>query len=184
VAGPISLERAKKALAITSAHRDEEITDKLAAAQWHVEDYTGLILNRRTVTEVLDYFEPRGVISLTKAWPVISVDEIAFLGVEEEPLTLEGARYRLAARPARIFAPTNGWPETADPAEIVIKVTAGYDEALAPDHAEAIPPPLITAMLLLTGHWLENRETVVVGTIASDLPHGWMGLCRPYRLLL
>jgi uncharacterized phiE125 gp8 family phage protein len=184
MAGPISLERAKRALAITSDHRDEEITDKLRAAQWHVEDYTGLILTRRTVTEVLDHFDPLGVISLTKAWPVISVDEIAFLDENEEPQVLEGARFRLAQRPARIFAPATGWPRTADPGEIVVKVMAGYDEALAPDHVDAIPPPLITAMLLLTGHWLENRETVVVGTIASDLPHGWMGLCRPYRLLV
>ncbi|RTR01943.1 head-tail connector protein [Halomonas nitroreducens] len=40
---------------------------------------------------------------------------------------------------------------------------------------------LTTAMLLLVGHWYENRESVVLGTIASDLPMAVDALIGPYK---
>ncbi|MBY5942774.1 head-tail connector protein [Halomonas sp. DP5N14-9] len=39
-----------------------------------------------------------------------------------------------------------------------------------------------TAMLLLIGHWYENREAVVVGTITSEVPMAVEALIQPYRI--
>jgi uncharacterized phiE125 gp8 family phage protein len=182
VAEPISLELAKKRLAITSAHRDAEVTQLIAAARFHVEDYTGLTLTRRQVVEHLDRFGP--IITL-RTWPIVDLVGVSYLDQAEAPRTVEDARIRKGLRPARLFAPSNqAWPATAWPGDIAITLLAGYDETLPAEDPEAIPPPLVTAMLLLIGHWLENKETVVVGTIATDLPNGWQGLARPYRMVI
>ena len=40
---------------------------------------------------------------------------------------------------------------------------------------------LTTAMLLLIGHWFENREAVVIGSITAELPMAVEALIGPYR---
>jgi uncharacterized phiE125 gp8 family phage protein len=180
LAEPITLEFVKRRLAVTSDHRDEEIAHLISAARFHVEDYTGLTLTRRQVVETLDAFGPMIVL---RTWPVISIDSVRYLDTDEVEQEVVAPRGRLGHHPARLFPPADStWPLTAWPGEIIITMTAGLDHKLPPGEEGAIPPPLVTAMLLLIGHWLENKETVLVGTIATDLPHGWMALCRPHRI--
>ena len=38
------------------------------------------------------------------------------------------------------------------------------------------------AMLLLIGHWYENRETVSVGQAATDIPFTVESLLQPYKI--
>ena len=40
---------------------------------------------------------------------------------------------------------------------------------------------LTTGMLLLIGHWYENREAVVIGSTATELPMAVEALISPYR---
>ncbi|NWN92292.1 phage gp6-like head-tail connector protein [Marinobacter adhaerens] len=40
---------------------------------------------------------------------------------------------------------------------------------------------ITTAMLLLIGHWYANRESVVIGTTASEVPMAVEALLAPYR---
>ncbi|SDO72583.1 Phage gp6-like head-tail connector protein [Halomonas shengliensis] len=49
------------------------------------------------------------------------------------------------------------------------------------EHALVLDDDLTTAMLLLIGHWFENREAVVIGTITSELPLAVEALIAPYR---
>ncbi|WP_322990890.1 head-tail connector protein, partial [Hoeflea sp.] len=44
-----------------------------------------------------------------------------------------------------------------------------------------VPAAIKTAILLLIGNWYENRESVVTGTIASELPLAVDALIAPYR---
>lgn len=39
-----------------------------------------------------------------------------------------------------------------------------------------------SAILLMVGHWYENREAVIVGTSASELPLAVERLLHPYRV--
>ncbi|WP_368658694.1 head-tail connector protein [Budvicia aquatica] len=41
---------------------------------------------------------------------------------------------------------------------------------------------IVTAMLLLIGHWYENRESVIIGTQASVVPIATDILLQPYRV--
>lgn len=49
------------------------------------------------------------------------------------------------------------------------------------DHALVLNDALTTAMLLMIGHWFENRESVVIGTIATELPMAVNSLIKPYQ---
>ncbi|MBB3142198.1 head-tail connector protein [Halomonas organivorans] len=49
------------------------------------------------------------------------------------------------------------------------------------EHALVLDDDLTTAMLLLIGHWYENREAVALGTIATELPMAVQALISPYR---
>nr|WP_218179685.1 head-tail connector protein [Pseudomonas gingeri] len=59
------------------------------------------------------------------------------------------------------------------------------------DPDEVLPDPVGNALLmtksikqgafLLIGHWYSNRETVVTGTIATDLPLATNALWKPHR---
>ncbi|MCL4065338.1 head-tail connector protein [Pseudomonas sp. GX19020] len=52
-------------------------------------------------------------------------------------------------------------------------------EASTPDDAW---PAIIAAVTLLVGHWYENREAVVTGTIATTLPLGVERLLSPLKV--
>ena len=62
-----------------------------------------------------------------------------------------------------------------------------YDTADDPDYL-ADPDRLLygedieMAMLLLIGHWYENRETVSVGQAATDIPFTVEALLQPYKI--
>jgi hypothetical protein len=46
---------------------------------------------------------------------------------------------------------------------------------------EDTPPELDQTMLLLVGHWYQNREAAVVGTISGDLAMAVKELAGPFR---
>jgi len=72
-----------------------------------------------------------------------------------------------------------GWPDGELEASAAIRVqyVCGWDEAAK------IPPNLVHAVRLMCGHLYENREVVVVGTTAAQIPTGIDALIDPFRLL-
>lgn len=65
------------------------------------------------------------------------------------------------------------WPTTmAREDAISVTFVAGY---------VVLPAPLRAAILLLVGHLFENREAVLTGTIATELPLGIREMIDPYR---
>ncbi|EPA6640343.1 TPA: head-tail connector protein [Serratia marcescens] len=56
-------------------------------------------------------------------------------------------------------------------------------EGYADDHDSILlGDDVKAAMLLLIGHWYENRETVSVGQVATDIPFAAEALLQPYRI--
>mgnify|MGYP003558178811 FL=1 len=47
-----------------------------------------------------------------------------------------------------------------------------------------MPAPLRQAVLLLAGHFYENREAVLVSAISKEIEFAVTALCAPYRLFL
>lgn len=59
----------------------------------------------------------------------------------------------------------------------VVAGTAGTSPMVATDLVRA-------AILLILGHLHANREDVITGTIATDLPMGFRALLQPYRVCM
>lgn len=47
-----------------------------------------------------------------------------------------------------------------------------------------VNPSILAAVKLTLGHLYENRESVITGTIASEIPQGVSPILRPYRLVM
>lgn len=46
-----------------------------------------------------------------------------------------------------------------------------------------IADDILLALMLLVGHWFENREQVNVGSIVTAFPFGFESLLQPYRFI-
>ncbi|MEQ9944113.1 head-tail connector protein [Pectobacterium aroidearum] len=55
-------------------------------------------------------------------------------------------------------------------------------EGYADDDDHLLLEDVQVAMLLLIGHWYENRETVVIGQSAQSIPFTVESLLQPYRI--
>ena len=58
---------------------------------------------------------------------------------------------------------------------------AGYVGELATTFPDGLPGDLTQAVLILAGHYYENREAALVGDSVATLPFGVTELIGPYR---
>lgn len=145
------------------------------AATRHIEQWCGRAIMTQGWRMTLDAF-PAGLISLPVG-PVSAVDEVRYIDTTGTERVLSTSAYRvdLSAFEARLQA-VSSWPATADRiGAVTIDWTAGED---------ACPADLKAAILLYAGHLFEHRESVVVGTIASELPMGVKALVERHRRFL
>lgn len=164
----VSLSLAKQHLEYEDTDRDGLITQYIEAAAAWVENYTGKKLAVGPVVQSEDCFG--NYIQLQTA-PFLSLTSIAYIDTNNAPQTVAGAR----GLNGRIYAPIGGWPSKADYTLVTVTYQAGYT---------TVPADLVSAELLLIGHWFENREAVNVGNITSELPLAVEALCRPHRNVL
>ena len=148
----VSLSLAKQHLEYDDDDRDGLITQYIGAAAAWVENYTGKKLTAGAVVQTEDCFG--GYIQLNTA-PFVSLTSIQYIDTENAPQAVTGAK----VLGGRIYAPTGGWPSTAPYTPVVVTYQAGYS---------TVPSDLISAQLLLIGHYFANRESVV--TVAADTP--------------
>lgn len=170
-------------LRIETTAEDALLLSLVTAARAALEERTGLSLAPGQVWRVtLDCFPAAGApIELPRA-PVTSVTSMAYddtAGVEQA-LDPDGDEVRVlldsdVPRIARPSAYSLSWPRTNRAAAVRIDYAAGYTAA-------NLPPDLRHAMLLLVGHYYENREATQPGNMAPvDIPHGVAALVAPWR---
>lgn len=148
-----------------------------AARQW-AEATTRRALITQVWTMRLDAFPSSGIIEIPKL-EMQSVDSVKYYDEDGGIQTWSDALYQvdINSEPARL-QPNEGeaYPATkARLAAVEIEFTAGYG-ALGADVDQGI----IQAMLMLIGHMYQNRETVVVGTIAVKVPMASELLIDPF----
>ncbi|MFM9270945.1 head-tail connector protein [Halomonas elongata] len=145
------------------------------AAYRHAEVRTRQVFQQGARTLVLDGF-PAGEQPIALPWtPVESVDSVDYIDPSGTSQSLDANALRLDTRPLYpTLAPQWGseWPATIDePESVTLTATVGPG---------ATPPDVRAALLLLIGHLYENREAVVLGTIATDVPLGVEMLLAPH----
>jgi uncharacterized phiE125 gp8 family phage protein len=181
-AEPITLAMAKNHLRVDFDEDDQLIEAWMTAARQYVEKVTRRPIFNRTVVLTLDQFPMRESSSLNPrelhSWSgdlwerfsirlprprCQSITSITYQDNAGDVLNLDPSQYRadLSSEPARIVpAPSGNWPYLASYVPGSIKVT--YIAGNYGDGAETntCPQTLVAAILLLVGHWYQNREAV------------------------
>lgn len=181
VSEPLDLATVKSHLRIIGNDDDAYIRDLVYTARQSIEKLTQRSLVTRTLKFVADCFPIGRVIDLPHG-PIQSVSSVTYKDSAGATQTLSSSHYVVDAvsSPGRVIL-KNGysWPTTwQDGNALEVTYIAGFGNL--PGN---IPADLKQAMLLLIGHWYENREDVFVGSMeARQLPKAVDYLAMPYRI--
>lgn len=158
---------------------DALISESIAAATDYAEQTTGRPFITRTVTFYTDNFA-----DLELSTDVQSVTAIRYYDKNGALQTLDAGVYQTDLRGliGRIrLAPNQSWPEVEagriDAVEIDAVIGIG-------DNAEDIPQSLITAILMLVGHWYNNRESSIVVVSINSVPLSTAAILMRHRAIM
>jgi len=173
---PITLVDVRQHLRLPENETEDGLLMSLiTTARAYCENYTRRALAEQTLEIYLDRFPSADPIELPSP-PLQSVSEIGYKDSTGEETILSPSDYLVDVdcEPGRIL-PTVGtnWPAfTPFPTSSVrIRFVVGYEE---------LPVSIRLAMLLLIGHWYENREAT--GTASSLIDFSVHSLLGPYRV--
>ena len=169
---PVSLGDTKNHLRVDIDDDDQYIQSLIVVARRSCEHIANYKFVQQTWNLVMDGWPGSNVLELPKTLsPLASVTHIKYYDEAGDPFTFDAANYIVDpySIPARIvLQPGETWP--ADILRIVngveVQVVVGFGDD--PD----VPMEIKQAMLLAVGHYYENREDVVIGTIITKLPRG------------
>lgn len=172
---PITLTEAKLHLKMDDITTDDDlITSLIKAARMSCESYC----NMGFISQVWEYgMDKFHCVDLNK-YPCSAV-AVTYYDTNNALQTLSTSVYDvdLNNSPVRIrLAYNQTWPDTYKKLNAV-KVSATIGWA----NAAAVPDDIKAAIKLMLGHLYANREAVVVGRIATDLPNGVKFLLDNYR---
>lgn len=199
---PATLAEAKTHLRVDHDADDALISGLIAAARAAIEAQASCTLVETTLAAAFDRFPcgegggywyrryrspwsfrtpsaGSGPIELPRG-PLRQVLGITYLDADGVERTLDPSVYRVVSgRRGRVEPKLDqAWPATAPLAgAVAITYTAGY----ATD-AATLPPAAKPATLLLVGTLYEHRESVLVGTIAAELPAAVRDLIATFEL--
>tara|TARA_R110001606_G_scaffold339715_2_gene487828 strand:- start:643 stop:1260 length:618 start_codon:yes stop_codon:yes gene_type:complete len=179
VSTAITLAEAKQHLRVDSDFDDDNayITSLIGVATNLVEQFTRRRLITQTYNLFYDNFPP--YIDL-QVGIIDSITHIKYYDSDNVIQTLAASEYDLDKRinPGRVYqSKTGSFPGTYDrPNAVEIEFVVGETSA---DVEDAIKQ----AMLITVGRYYEQRQDVVLGTIATELPLMVEYILTPYRLL-
>jgi uncharacterized phiE125 gp8 family phage protein len=184
----VPLADAKIFLRVDGTNEDSLIAGLIQAATDHVERTTRRTMIYTTYRLKIDTF-PEGPIELprspavditagaTYAYDMPSIDYIDQSGSSVSMLKNTEYEIDLAENPPQLnLPPLDYWPLTqAGKAKAVtVDFVAGYGPTAA-----TVPALLKQAILLLVGHWYENREAV--GSVGSEMALAVDSVLKIYR---
>lgn len=176
---PVSLAEAKAHLRVDGTDEDTLISSLLAAAREYAETFTRRQLVTATWRLSLDAFPCEPCITLPNA-RLQSVTSITYYDADNALQTIDSGDYYVDAEnePGRIvLSPAAGWPTTYDrPNAVQITFVAGYGDAAD------VPEGIKAAIKLWLGDAFENRGSIIVGTVSSQIELTVDRLLWPYRV--
>lgn len=180
-AEPVELETVKAHLRVTGNEDNAYIRDLIIAARRVIEIQAQRSLITKTWKLVQDCFPSSRVISLPFG-PVQSITSVKYRDAAGVEQTLSSSLYvsDVVSTPSRVILKDGvSWPEVwRDGNAVTVEFVAGYG-----DQPSAVPGDLKHAIMLLVGHYYENREDIFVGNIdARHLPKAVDYLVMPHRI--
>lgn len=178
---PVTLAEAKVHCRIDVDDDDALVASLISTAREHLEQTSRprVAMTAQRWLYVADEWPTSGTIEL-RPYPLLSVAEVRYTDADGAETTIASTEYQVdtLSTPGRLHM-LNGWPSaTLAPLNgLQIEFTAGYGE-------DVLSPPMALrqAVLLLVGHWYENRElALTTGAIPKELPFAVRTLFRPWR---
>lgn len=167
---PVSLTEAKLHLRVDISDDDNLITPLIQAARETVEDISRRALITQVWKYILDEF-PSGDEIVLPLPPLQSVASITYKDQDGSSFTFSSGDYivNTDADPGKVvLGYGKAWPSTTlyPTGAITVQFTAGFGDA-----STDVPRKYIQAMLLLIGHWYENREAIqTTGAVPKEIP--------------
>lgn len=186
---PVLLDEAKAHCRVDIDDDDGYIAGLIVGARQWVEGQTHRFMMTQTWDFTYDYEWPAEVDTMARVRrelirlpvaPVSSISSISYIDSAGATQTLGASLYKTVIdndHPRIERAYEQSWPDVRDEAScITVRAIVGYGS-----NPGDVPQPLRHAILMLAGHWYENRETVVVGQAPAEVPFAVEALISPYR---
>ncbi|WP_315833901.1 head-tail connector protein [Bradyrhizobium prioriisuperbiae] len=185
----ISLADMKKHLRVDAEDDNELIEAYTTAITQHLDGRDGYL--RRSIGEQtwelrLSWFPGGGSVPLPLP-PLIEVVSVAYTDAAGSEQTFDGANYSVTGLGTNngrvVLGYGKTWPAIGTgPEPVKIRFRAGYIDGGVSPSAPNVPGPILSAIKLMVGALYENRESVVVGVTAIELPWAVQALLGPYRV--
>jgi uncharacterized phiE125 gp8 family phage protein len=169
---PISSAEAKLHLRVDISDDDNLITALIQTAREVAEDISRRALITQTWKLILDEF-PKGDEIAIPLPPLQSVTSITYKDQDGTASTFSSDDYivNTDTEPGKVvLAYGASWPSTTlyPTGAITVQFKAGFGDA-----STDVPEKYRQAMLLLIGHWYENREAIATtGAVPKEVPFG------------
>ena len=173
---PLTLSEAKAHLRVTSSSDDAYISTLITVARELVEKETRQIWTAATYKVSYDTFPGTDTIIIPDITNIASITSLQYFDNNANDLTWPSSNYYLASTlPCRIVKKTaSSWPSTdSQPDNVRLKLVTATPTG-------GVPKPLLQAMLLIIGHFYENRQEVA-DRIYYTMPKASEFLLTPYR---
>ena len=174
---PVSLADAKAHLRVDVPDDDALISRLITGARSELERSLGRALITQTWTYWLDAWPQGYAVSLPLA-PVQSIEQVRTYAQDDSFAVLPASGYLLDGQgspPRLIRRGTVAWVQPLRPGNgIAIDFTAGHGT-----QPTDVPAALRIALLVLVGHWYENRQ---LADVSVALPSMVRDLIDPYRV--
>lgn len=178
---PVTTAEAKVHLRVDVSDDDTLIAALIVAARQSLEEINGRSLYTTTWKLILDSWPARPYIALPRP-PLASVTSVSYVDSDGATMVWDAANYVVETlrTPGRIhLAEDVDWPSASLRAASPITITyvAGWPTT------GAIPQRYKQAILLLVGHWYENRESVATsGAVPKSIPLAFESLALMDRV--
>ena len=175
-AEPVTVAEAKDHLRVTSTDDDTYIETLITVAREMVETYTRTIWTEQTLIIDYDQFPAEDTIEIGSdiGW-VKTLESVRYFDKNDVDTLYDASNYYFdgKSKPARIIKKTTAsYPETSTrPAAVYIEVTT---------NPQYTPKAINQAILLLVGHYYENRQEVT-DRKQYTIPKAVDFLLSPYR---
>tara|TARA_R100001509_G_scaffold140040_2_gene94712 strand:- start:6372 stop:6956 length:585 start_codon:yes stop_codon:yes gene_type:complete len=175
----VSLSEAKDHLRVSNSADDTLITNLILAATQAAQNYTNRFFINHSVRMDCDTWEE--TLYFYKS-PVFSSTTIEYYGTSATIYDVwDSSNYIVdkVHEPARLLLQADkSYPDLADrKAAIKITYVSGYGTA-----STDVPQAIKQAVLLMIGNFYENRQEVVVGRIATEMPKSAQYLLDQYKV--
>ncbi len=172
---PVTVTEVKQHLRLVEeSQEDGLLLNLISAAREYCEDFTRRAFAEQTIELLLDRFPTANAIELPCP-PLRSVTSIKYKDIDgmETIFSTDDFLVDKDSEPGRVVLTSGAaWPVFTPYRSIPIRIrfVAGYEQ---------LPLTLRQAMLLLIGHWYENREEI--GTATGEMAFSVHALLRLHR---